>query len=1504
MITTANKYTYQTPHIAVIKPRDMFLLMSDESKVQGHVRADQVLISTQTGNFEWDAFKEYTEGNIVTYKGRIWEASNLVGNVNKIPTEGIWWSEQSKSAAGFVLHQHGYFFEDDVYVLKELDGKLQLFRLDPNLTRPFHSQNFFQEFAAGNWKLASETGYIVIEKTQHGWTEDTWITIKDGDWALCGPTETGLGKISLVADNDHVILHLKTKVMEGFVDLVTFTTYYHAADGSLTATPNGNPAVIAIDSDKAIAFPGSGSGGGGGSVPTLAQVLAAGSDGGGHQVSNMFFDASAIVSGVIDVARLPASAFQSVYTYTGAQTLPQNAGLTIAQVQNGDIVIMQTAGTQYVVVDDTQLNAAGGYTPYTMSTAWDSITNKPTFGNGITYSAGTPGTVRLGGPLLANTSILGANFSLDLGTLASKLSAGSVHANSFGIHTYTGLNARTSLAGISDKATDSTYTNTVVDSASEANGTLVKFSLLRPLSGETARITNSTGNADPASIKDLLTLERTLAAGTAGANGIGARLVFDIKNSVAAGGDAPKVGISYSLTNVTQNLESGKYSFSLHKLGAETSMLEVDVNGARYLADLSLGYTAHSLITRDYLLTTTKTFSAHQTFSAGISLPSLTNTHFIYAGVGGVLTANDAVRFDGFGVLAKRLLIQGSSANSPVLDIQTPGNGTSLGITQVASEQRMIFRPRPTTANGDIYFRGADSYLDRLAIGPVGYTLTVSSTGYPQWTASGLLTLNRQIASYPLELTDIGKVIEMNMAAPNIVTVPTNTEVAIPIGATFIVAQYGTGQTTITPSTGVTLRSSSATYTTPGQYATVTLVKIAANEWYLWNGLAGSGAGGGVTMIADAGQIPVSDGVNLVGYPELIWVDATKNLAINGCRIYSHVANGNLFFGNLAGNFTMTGTENMGIGKNTIQDLTTATGVTAFGMNAGKDVTTGNYSNFFGNASGATITTGGLNNAFGVSALGGPGLGASSENAAFGYFTLFAATGSKNAAFGNGAGISVTSGLGNSFFGWKAGDNVTTGSKNLVLGYNLNALNPTADGQLNIQNVIYGTGNTAEDATISTGKIGFGVQLPDRRVHVSDLFSSSAVIETPFRVTSLSTSGTLSHFGSGVEFSAQLGSFGATPKVLGTVGMAGLSFTVGAETSRFKVATLVAGALANVFQVDYRGAGINADPLDNVALNAVASINAAQEIRMSNTNAFSAAHAVFNAKAVGGDAYSQYEVAATQWVSGLDNSDADKYKVSRGTILGVNDALVIDPISLAIGAGTSAPAARFHVSGTFRVDLGSDAAGDMYFRSAGGHMERLGAGTNGHVVTMVAGLPAWAAPSGGGGSSNPAGGAASEMQKNDGAGAFAGTSLFSLSAGNFQMGAATTTGTARTFTVNGSGDHIGFKFTPKGIGSISFGSNTEYLGIGPFHPSWIEINAIGKHMYFGASGGKNIGIGALGNNIGIFGLPAFSGSQVIFIGNAATIPATNPVAGVYVYVNDGALWARGRSGSTRELCPA
>lgn len=97
--------------------------------------------------------------------------------------------------------------------------------------------------------------------------------------------------------------------------------------------------------------------------------------------------------------------------------------------------------------------------------------------------------------------------------------------------------------------------------------------------------------------------------------------------------------------------------------------------------------------------------------------------------------------------------------------------------------------------------------------------------------------INNQTASYTLALTDAGKLVEVNNASANNLTVPPNSSVAFPVGTRVDVVQQGAGQTTIVAGSGVTLRYT-PTLKARAQYSGISLIKRATDEWYVFGDLA------------------------------------------------------------------------------------------------------------------------------------------------------------------------------------------------------------------------------------------------------------------------------------------------------------------------------------------------------------------------------------------------------------------------------------------------------------------------------------------------------------------------------------------------------------------------------------------------------------------------------------------------------------------------------------------
>ena len=175
-------------------------------------------------------------------------------------------------------------------------------------------------------------------------------------------------------------------------------------------------------------------------------------------------------------------------------------------------------------------------------------------------------------------------------------------------------------------------------------------------------------------------------------------------------------------------------------------------------------------------------------------------------------------------------------------NIKTINSTTILGSGNIAVE------PTITATTSADYYRGDKTFatLNKAAVGLSNCDNT-SDANKPVSTAqqtaldaktNKLIVANRQTASYTLVLSDADKLVEMNNASANNLTVPLNSSVAFATGTQILLAQYGAGQTTIVATSGVTIRSNGAKLKLNVQYSGATLIKIDTNEWYLFGDIA------------------------------------------------------------------------------------------------------------------------------------------------------------------------------------------------------------------------------------------------------------------------------------------------------------------------------------------------------------------------------------------------------------------------------------------------------------------------------------------------------------------------------------------------------------------------------------------------------------------------------------------------------------------------------------------
>lgn len=258
---------------------------------------------------------------------------------------------------------------------------------------------------------------------------------------------------------------------------------------------------------------------------------------------------------------------------------------------------------------------------------------------------------------------------------------------------------------------------------------------------------------------------------------------------------------------------------------------------------------------------------------------------------------------------------------------------------------------------------------------------------------------------------------------------------------------------------------------------------------------------------------------------------AVGGIYVNAVRAIHNFGTQNWFSGVGAGNLTLTGADNTGLGTNALAGLTSGARNVAVGLNALAALTIGTNNVAVGagslaaNTSGGSNTavgrnalianlTGSHNTAIGVSALtvatvsdntavGSNALVANTtggsntalgrqalttnmtgaNNTAVGSNALLLATGSNNTAIGRLA-SGGTTGANNIALGFSAGDNLTTGSNNIIIGYDIDSPTATNSNTLTIGNLIFGTGVDGTGTTISNGLVGIRVVAPVTELHV------------------------------------------------------------------------------------------------------------------------------------------------------------------------------------------------------------------------------------------------------------------------------------------------------------------------------------------------------------------------------------------------------------------------------------
>jgi hypothetical protein len=160
----------------------------------------------------------------------------------------------------------------------------------------------------------------------------------------------------------------------------------------------------------------------------------------------------------------------------------------------------------------------------------------------------------------------------------------------------------------------------------------------------------------------------------------------------------------------------------------------------------------------------------------------------------------------------------GTLTGSTLASGVTSSSLTSFGSTPTITAPLLTLSTSASTTDARISW---DSTNKKIIVGNGSISL--------DFAPANVIT-NAQTASYTLALSDKDKLVEIDNASANNLTVPLESSVAFPIGTQISVLQTGAGTTTLVAAGGVTLNA------TPGlilraRWSSVTLIKRAANTW-------------------------------------------------------------------------------------------------------------------------------------------------------------------------------------------------------------------------------------------------------------------------------------------------------------------------------------------------------------------------------------------------------------------------------------------------------------------------------------------------------------------------------------------------------------------------------------------------------------------------------------------------------------------------------------------------
>lgn len=206
-------------------------------------------------------------------------------------------------------------------------------------------------------------------------------------------------------------------------------------------------------------------------------------------------------------------------------------------------------------------------------------------------------------------------------------------------------------------------------------------------------------------------------------------------------------------------------------------------------------------------------------------------------------------------------------------------------------------------------------------------------------------------------------------------------------------------------------------------------------------------------------------------------LNTSSNIMIGGTNLTGGGGgSNNVLIGDSSGGGTMTGNNNVAVGNSAYGGGTSGAFNVAIGyytMNSSSGISGGNNV-AIGNQSMLNSTSGTYNTAIGS------------------FSQTFNTMGARNVSLGGNSLGQNTTGNNNVAIGYDAGNATQTvganiPSNNIIIGYDIDLPNVSGSNQLNIGNLLFGTGidGTSTNGMLSTGNIGIGVTNPQEKLHVA-----------------------------------------------------------------------------------------------------------------------------------------------------------------------------------------------------------------------------------------------------------------------------------------------------------------------------------------------------------------------------------------------------------------------------------